>query len=983
MKNFRYLLALIACQVSFAQTAAIRGQIIDQSGGVVPAAKVDLTSSAGVVRSTVADGVGSYSFSGLLPAAYTLSASASNLVQQSPVKITVKNSLQVVDLHLAIAEIVERVTVQENAGPSVGTAAAENASALVLKGTDLDALSDDPDDLQSDLQALAGPSAGPSGGSMYIDGFSGGELPPKSSIREIRINQNPFSPEYDKLGYGRIDILTKPGSDRFRGTFNYNIGSQVLNSRNPYSAEKAPFLLNEFEGDGGGPLGKKASFILEAQRNLVDNGSIANAVVVDPSLLGVSRVSSIVTTPQRLTRVSPRVDYQLNENNTLTMRYGVTHADIREAGIGALDLASRGYYTQYTNQTVQASETAVHGATINETRFQYFRMAIQMIANDASPALQVLGSFNGGGSPLGQSFDRQDSFELQNYTSMLKGAHSYKFGIRLRAQTDANVSPVNFSGTFTFAGGGLAPVLNQANQAVLDAAGNTLLAPVTSVERYRRTLLFQQLNYPAPQIRELGGGATQFSINAGAPALTVHQFDAGLFAGDEWRFRPNLTLNAGVRYEGQTNVHDWRDFAPRIAFAWAPGSAAHGSRPKTIIRAGFGMFYDRFSLANTLAAQRYNGSVQKQYVVANPDFFPAIPATGALSAYASTQVTQEVDAQLRTPYIMQSVLTLERQLPANTTMAVTYTNSHGVHEFRSRDINAPLPGTFDPAVQGSGTFPLGNSNPLFLTESSGIYNQNQVIANASSRFSSAVSLFGFYVFNRAKSNTDGVGTSPANPYNFSGEYGPALTDVRHRASFGGSLSLRWHIRISPFLLLQTGVPFNITSGNDTFGTTLFNARPGIASDPGKAGLVQTSYGLLDPNPSANERIISRNYGRGPTQISFNMRLAKTIGFGPERGGGAAKRQASPGGGGINPIAAAGGRGMGGILGAPSTSHRYNLTLALSARNVLNHVNPGPIIGNITSPLFGQANQVAGTPNGEGFFETANNRRLEWQIRFAF
>jgi hypothetical protein len=955
---------MIACQISWAQTAAIRGQVFDQSAGVVPFAKVDLIGPAGAVRSTAADSAGSYAFSSVPSGAYTLSASAPNLVQPSPVTIIVKTTLQVVDLHLAIAEIVERVIVQENAGPSVGAAAAENASALVLKGADLDALSDDPDDLQSDLQALAGPSAGPSGGSMYIDGFSGGELPPKSSIREIRINQNPFSPEYDKLGYGRIDIFTKPGSDRFRGTVNYNIGSQVFNSRNPYSAEKAPFLLNEFEGDGGGPLGKKASFVLDAQRNLVDNGSITNAVVVDPSSLSVSRVSSIVTTPQRLTRANPRVDYQLNENNTLTIRYGVTHADIQQAGIGALDLASRGHHTQYTNQTVQASETAVHGTTINETRFQYFRMAIQMIANNASPALQVLGSFNGGGSQLGQSFDKQNSFELQNYTSALKGAHSYKFGVRLRGQTDANVSPVNFSGTFTFAGGGL--------------------AAVSSIERYRRTLLFQQLNYAPTRIRALGGGATQYSINAGTPALAVHQFDAGFFAGDEWRLHPNLTLNMGVRYEGQTNVHDWRDFAPRLAVAWAPGAAAHGSRPKTVIRAGFGMFYDRFALTNTLAAQRYNGLLQKQYVVTNPDFFPIARAADALAAFASTQVTQEVSAQLRTPYIMQSALTLERQLPANTTLAVTYTNSHGVHELRSRDINAPLPGTFDLTVQGSGTFPLGSPGPLFLTESSGIYNQNQVIANANSRFSSAVSLFGFYVFNRAKSNTDGVGTSPANPYNFSGEYGPALTDVRHRASFGGSLSMRWHIRISPFLVLQTGVPFNITSGNDTFGTTLFNARPGIASDPSKAGLVQTSYGLLDPSPSANERIISRNYGRGPTQISFNMRLAKTIGFGPERGGGAAKRQASPsGGGGINPIAAAGGRGIGGILGAPTTSHRYNLTIALSARNILNHVNPGPIIGNITSPLFGQANQVAGTPNGEGFFETANNRRLEWQIRFAF
>jgi hypothetical protein len=94
------------------------------------------------------------------------------------------------------------VTVQDNAGPAVNTDPSSNASALILHDEDLQALSDDPEDLQSDLQALAGPSAGPNGGSIFVDGFSGGELPPKESIREIRINQNPFSPEYDKQDPG-------------------------------------------------------------------------------------------------------------------------------------------------------------------------------------------------------------------------------------------------------------------------------------------------------------------------------------------------------------------------------------------------------------------------------------------------------------------------------------------------------------------------------------------------------------------------------------------------------------------------------------------------------------------------------------------------------------------------------------------------------------------------------------------------------------
>ncbi len=263
-------------------------------------------------------------------------------------------------------------------------------------------------------------------------------------------------------------------------------------------------------------------------------------------------------------------------------------------------------------------------------------------------------------------------------------------------------------------------------------------------------------------------------------------------------------------------------------------------------------------------------------------------------------------------------------------------------------------------------------------ESSGLYNQNQVISNVNSKLNSGLSLFGFYVFNRAFSNTDGIGTFPSNPYTSAGEYGPAATDVHHRVTLGGSINLKWAVRISPFVVMQTGAPFDITAGNDLYGTTLFNARPGIATDPNKPGVVQTSYGLLDPNPAPGERIVPRNFGRGPGQYNLNLRIAKVIGFGRERSSGGGRPGET-----TTPMQAATGRGLGGLIGTPTTSHRFNVSIGLSIRNLLNHTNPGPIIGNITSPYFGSANQIAGGQNGEGFYETANNRRLESQIKFTF
>jgi len=116
----------------------------------------------------------------------------------------------------------------------------------------------------ADLQALAGPSAGPDGGQLYIDGFTAGELPPKSSIREIRINQNPFSAEYDKLGYGRIEVFTKPGTDKYHGQLNVVGNDSSFNSRNPFlgSAEQTPYDSVIYQGNFGGPITKKIVLLL-------------------------------------------------------------------------------------------------------------------------------------------------------------------------------------------------------------------------------------------------------------------------------------------------------------------------------------------------------------------------------------------------------------------------------------------------------------------------------------------------------------------------------------------------------------------------------------------------------------------------------------------------------------------------------------------------------------------------------------------------
>ena len=202
---------------------------------------------------------------------------------KQPVTFTLRDQPLTLNLVLSVRAVQEQVNVEADNVSTVSVDSSGNAGALVLQDSALDSLADNPDDLAADLQALAGPAAGPSGSSFYIDGFSTGVMPPKDSIREIRINQNPFSPEFDKLGLGRIEIFTKPGSDKLHGSGLFNLGTEVWNSRNPYAAVKAPFLLREYGGSIGGPLNRHASYALDVRGDATTNGAVCiNGSILDP-----------------------------------------------------------------------------------------------------------------------------------------------------------------------------------------------------------------------------------------------------------------------------------------------------------------------------------------------------------------------------------------------------------------------------------------------------------------------------------------------------------------------------------------------------------------------------------------------------------------------------------------------------------------------------------------------------------------------------
>ncbi|HXT75437.1 MAG TPA: carboxypeptidase regulatory-like domain-containing protein [Candidatus Eisenbacteria bacterium] len=981
------LAALVPLRVSAQGAAAsgsLRGQVTDPSGSAVGTATVIVTTPAGdaITANTNRDGI--YEVKNLAPGKYSVKIIAQGFTEfDNPAVEIAGGQVQKLDARLSIETQAEKVTVTDEAATALDVNPASNAGAVVLQGKDLEALSDDPDELQSDLQALAGPSAGPNGGQIYIDGFTAGQLPPKASIREIRINQNPFSAEYDKLGYGRIEILTKPGMDQWHGQLFLTGTTAGFNARNPFerlpAGEEPPgYESTQFSGNIGGPLSKKASMFFTYEQRNINNLNVVSAQIVDPTTFAITPFSQAVPNPDTRINLSPRLDYQISATNILSVRFQHYQQEQDNESVGAFNLPSLGTNQFDSENTLQVSDTqTLSPRLLNETRFQYIHEVANQKPVSTLPQVSVTGAFSTGGNTTGINDDTQNRYELQDQMYWTRGAHALKIGGRVRATRDNNSTNQTFNGGYSF-GKRLLPGCTPT------ATDN---CQVTPLEAYQITLQGQAAGLPFSTIQAMGGGPSFYSLSfntAGRAVTDVNYVDGAFFVQDDWRFRPNVSFSYGLRYETQNNLGDHADFAPRVGMAWGIGAKGK-SAPKMVLRAGFGIFYDRFTSDDILVQQLQNGTIQQQFLLPNPTFFDptrtVLPSEFA-GALASPQTIYVPNNDLRTPYTMQTGVSVERQLTRVANIAVTYLNSRGVHAFYTNFINANEAGAPPP------------NQILYQYQSGGVFKQNQLIVNGSVRMGAKLSMFGYYVLNYANSDTSGASFMPSDPQNVALDYGRAAFDYRQRLFMGGTVGLPKGFRLSPFLIASSGVPFNITTGEDLFGDAQFNARPAPAScSAPAANVVQTKFGCFNLAPAAGEGVIPVFDATGPGRFVLNLRLSKTLGFGKKKetintsggpggpgGGGTFGRGPGGGGGGGRGGGGFGGRGGGGPGGfdAPS-NRRYSLTFAVSARNVLNNVNEATPIGNLSSPLFGESNGLAGGP----YSSNTANRRIDLQITFGF
>jgi len=983
-------LLFISLSASFAQTAtgALRGQVSDPSGAAITGASVVMTpaTAAPVVVQTNAQGM--YEFKGLAEGQYTLTVVAQGFTLYENDNVVISDQPMRLNVSLTIAVEEQKVQVSDMA-PTIDVDPASNAGAITISGKELEALPDDPDELLTDLQALAGPSAGPNGGQLYIDGFTAGQLPPKSSIREIRLNQNPFSSEYDKLGYGRIEIFTKPGTDKLHGQFQVNGNDSSFNSPTPFGGPQPGYHSVQYSGSIGGAINKKSSFFVNVERRNMNDLAAIDATVLDAnSLLPFQNLES-VTNPRRRTNISPRLDYAFNKNNTLTVRYQFFRDTETNNGIGQFTLPSQAYNSVSNEQTFQIGDTQIFGSkVVNETRFQYLREKESENSLDLNPQVSVRGYFTGGGNGTISS-DHQDHYEIQNYTSLIHGTHTIKFGARIRALRDANSSSNGFNGTFTFASlcTGAVPCDPQAQPQQTFQAAECAVSP--SPPSFCAGLL--AAGPPAP---------SQLSITQGNPNALITTYDAGLYIQDDWRIRPNITLSGGLRFETQNHIRDHADLAPRLGFAWGVGGRSKA--PIVVIRGGMGIFYDRLGEGLILQAERLNGITQTQTVINNPTCFPGldkpfdIANLSSCGAITNNSSIYQIGPSLYAPYTLQAAVSVERQLTKSATLSVTYLNSRGFDQITTINANAPYPGT--PCYPDCPAVTNGN---LYQYVSEGVFKQKQLIASTNVRVGSKVQLFGYYVLNYANSDTAGISNAGAagftsNSYNISQDYGRASFDTRHRLFFGGSVALPYAFRLSPFMIATAGSPFNITAPNDLNGDSFFNDRPGLVSSTTcpnttiTGSVYCTSLGTFDALPIAGAKLVPINYATGPSHFTLNLRFTKTFGIGPKLQKGGTNQMAPGGPGGDGGGRGGGGRGGGGPRGplfgggpgmnmSSTSDRRYNLTLGASVRNVFNKVNVANPNGVLGSAYFDTPNSIQGGPFSTG----AANRRIDLQATFSF
>ncbi len=846
MKFFRYAIFFFTLFFQslavFAQTnvAEIQGEIADQNAAIVVGATVSLIQNERTIQTATSDERGKFVFKNLATGAYILRVEAKSFAVREE-NLTVESAQKSHRLTLTLFPAInESVTVDDSSGSILDSERA--AGTLVLTRKEIEALPDDPDQLNEQLQQLAATSGSAPGGAIVtVDGFlAGGRVPPKSAIGSVRVNPNIYSAEYDTPPFrgGRVEITTKPGAGKLSGSAFFNFNTHALNAREPFAARRAETNTRQYGFQIGAPIVKKRSgFFLDFERRDINDAAVINATTLDGNL------NANVPTPKRLTLGSARADWQLGESRTQVFRFDFNSNKLAGQGAGGFNFSTRAFDTEQNEQNFRFTDSlALNAKTANELRVGLTVQKIRQEAVSDERIVSVAGAFTSGGANT-QLLERgEQRLEIVDNLFVSAGKHNLKSGtqITFRRVSDSRID--NPNGTFYFGGASL---------------GDENIA---ALEQYRRALLGQI----AP---------TRFFVTLGASSVAVNQWRVAFFAQDEWRIRKNIGLSLGLRYEAQTAPADFAGFAPRVGIAYSPDK-----KQNWILRARAGIFYERVGEQLTLETLRLDGRRQREILIDNPTF-PNPFISGAI--LDSTNTIRIFDENLRPPASLQMRVEVERQLPRGWRVSSNYNWTNSRFDLRSRNINAPILSAANPDPRAAPRPLDGNANILQF-ESSGKTRGQVFFVGVFQSTNKLFTLSSGYLNFNFKTNADTPFFLPQSSYDDDGEWARPFWQSRHLVFVTGNFNLPRKARAAVFINAASGRPFNITTGRDNNGDGNFNDRPGL-TDLTNSRAIQTRFGWLAPNVINGS--LPRNTGTNPATVTVDLNLSRAFVIGKQTGEG--------------------------------------------------------------------------------------------------
>jgi len=758
---------------------AMTGTVTDQTGAVLPNVQIELRRANGQLLSTTTGESGQFQFPSIAPGRYDVVASLDGF-RTTTVQVTVSSRpFAAIRITLPLAGITQEITV----GSTAADVRADATSNVDSSTVDAQALQNLPifnDDVIGTMSRFLDSTAiGTNGVMLIVNGVEVNSLTlPASAIQQIKINQDPYAPEFRQPGRGRIEIVTKPASQRYSGTGSLIVRDASFDARNAFSVVKPPEQRRIFEGFLGGPLGRSenTAFTLSVMHDSEDTQAVV--LGTDPSGL----VQANVANPFRKAYMSGTLTRQQGRANTIVLSESYDGESQRNQGVGGTTLPSAGLYWHSTElDTVYNHLIVVRPTLLHQIRILIGNEYETWESNNAAPKIVVLDAFTGGGAQSDRS-RTEHHLQLTDVLTWTSGRHTMKAGFQIpdlsRRRFDDNT---NMAGTFYFSS----------------------LADYTA-------------SRPYSFIQQVGNGHVVFLEKV-----------FGSFVQDEIRVRPNTTVVLGLRYDWQNYFDDNNDVSPRASIAFAPTSSG-----RTVIRAGGGLFYDRSGPGPIQDVLKYDGTRLLRYVVTDPGYPLAFSPGGSLAVEPPSIVRFAPGIEI--PFSLQYSVSVERQLRKGTSTSVTYTGTRGFDQFRSRDINAPLPPLY-----------LSRPDPAFGVireiESAGRARSNSLQFTLKGQLAPRSTGSIQYTLSKAMNDTSGVNWQPPNSYDLALEYARADFDQRHRFDFIGTFNQGSWANLGVALALYSGRPYSITTGHDDFNTGTANARPaGVARNsaggPGYADL---------------------------------------------------------------------------------------------------------------------------------------------------